>query len=334
MNLIASVPSLPPPPSSLFDGVRPNLGRFAGPIPIVNLGGSGLARLRLKEWHYTAVTTERHFVAFAIVQLGYVANFFAYVVDRRRPDRAHSIETLIPLGRGLSFARSSVDGQTSYRHGDSRVVVDYRADGHTVGIDALVDGQRLAGRFDCQRGVSGSIVHRLDHGGIAYTHKAALYDVRGELRYGSESLLGGEAFATLDWTRSQAARNTDWNWASFAGRDTEGRKIGLNLSADVYDDSNGDSVENFLFLEEGPSPLGGVKFEMPRAPRDMPWHIRSRAGDEVDLSFEPFGARAQDVRLGLIESRFIQPYGTYHGRIRDRRIEGVFGVVEDHHAVW
>ena len=128
------------PPASLFDGAHANVGRFSGPIPIVNLGGPGLERFRLKEWHYTAVTTERHFVAFAIVQLGYVANFFAYVVDRRRPSRSHVVEHLIPLGRGLTFARSSTSGQTRYKHGDDRVGIEYRDDGFSVSLDVTIDG--------------------------------------------------------------------------------------------------------------------------------------------------------------------------------------------------
>ena len=75
-------PTLLPAPASLFSGTRPNVGRYSGPIPIVNLGGSGLTRFRLKEWHYTAITTDRFFVAFAVVQLGYAANL------RRRPAAA------------------------------------------------------------------------------------------------------------------------------------------------------------------------------------------------------------------------------------------------------
>lgn len=326
---------LNPAPATLFEAGHPNVGRFEGPIGIVNLGGRGLERFRLKEWHYTAVTTERHFVAVAMVQLGYVANLFAYVVDRRRPQRAAMAERIVPLGRGLRFAASSTSGETRFAHGDDRVRVAYRPDGFTITLSLDLDGRRLSGSFDCKGGASGSIVHRLPHGGIAYTHKGALYEVSGDLRFDGLSLLGeGEALGTLDWTRSEAARKTDWKWASFAGRDTAGRKVGLNLSTDVYDDPNGDSVENFLYTEAGTSALPGVVFEMPRAPLHMPWRIRSKQGDAVDLLFEPQGARAQDVRLGVVESRFVQPYGTYHGHIGEHELRGVFGVVEDHHAVW
>lgn len=328
-------PTLPAAPSAVFEGGHPNLGPFAGAIPNVDFAGGTLRRLRLKEWHYTAITTERHFVAVALVQLGYVANFFAYVVDRKRPERPAMTERLIPFGRGLRFAASSLSGETRFEHGRDRLRAVQRPDGFAISIDVDLDGRRLSGQFDCLDGSSASLVHRLSHGGIAYTHKATLYRVSGDLRFDGEALLDeGKALGTLDWTRSEAARVTTWKWASFAGRDVDGREVGLNLSAQVYDDPNGDSLENFLYGRDGVSALGGVVFELPRAPRHMPWRIRSKQGEEVDLIFEPQGARAQDVGLGVIESRFVQPYGTFHGHVRDHRLHGVFGVVEDHHAVW
>ena len=67
--------------------------------------------------------------------------------------------------------------------------------------------------------------------------------------------------------------------------------------------------------------------------------------EEVNLVFSPVGVREASFTgaLGLVESDFLQPYGTFEGFIRvtgdDRhtrilRVEGGFGVVEDHRAVW
>ena len=75
------------PPPRLHERGRFAFGRYRAPIddPAIPLGPFG--RLRQKEWHYTAVTTETHYVAVAVVQLGYAANAFAYAVDRRDPSR-------------------------------------------------------------------------------------------------------------------------------------------------------------------------------------------------------------------------------------------------------
>lgn len=328
-------PELQPAPAAVDEEGRIRYGRYAGPIPYVNFGDRKRDRLRKKEWHYTAVTTDRHFVAFAVVQLGYVANVFAYVVDRQKPDVPRTMEALLPLGRGLAFGASSVDGHTRLEHQGQRIDVRYGLEGFHVELDLDVDGARLRGAFDCLAGPSFSLVHALDASRIAYTHKASTYRVTGTLAHGDARILPAEgALGTIDWTRSIANRTTRWKWASLSTHAEDGTPLGLNLSADVYDDADGDSEENVFFDGDRVRPLGGVSFQVPRAPRTMPWHISSRQGSEVDLVFTPYGARGQVLDLGVLKSDFVQPYGVFRGRILDRAIDGAFGVVENHLSVW
>lgn len=328
-------PDLPPPPAAVDEGGRIRFGRYAGPIPYVNFGAGRTDFFRKKEWHYTAITTQRHFVAFAVVQLGYVANVFSYVVDRARPETPRTMEALLPLGRGLSFGESSLEGRTLLDRPGQHIDVRYRPDGFHVELDLDVDGARLRGSFDCQAGPGFSLVHALGSGRIAYTHKAATYRVTGTLAHGDVSILPAEgALGTIDWTRSIARRTTRWKWASLSTHAEDGTPLGLNLSADVYDDANGDSEENVFFDGDRTIPLGGVDFQVPRSPRTMPWHVTSRKGAEVELVFTPFGARGQVLDLGVLKSDFVQPYGLFHGRILDRTIDGAFGVVENHLSVW
>jgi hypothetical protein len=141
-------------------------------------------------------------------------------------------------------------------------------------------------------------------------------------------------FGVSDWTRSLADRETTWKWASLAGNDHEGRAIGLNLSAEVYDDLEGNSQENALFFGGETKTLTGVRFELPPDPTTQAWGIRSLRGQEVELRFVPLGVRQQNLQLGVIGTRFVQPYGTFHGRVLEHRIDGAFGVVEDHRSVW
>jgi hypothetical protein len=309
---------LDPPPAVIEQG-KPRVGRFRAPVPVVNINGGGLARMRLKEWHYTAITTQDYFVAFAVVQLGYVANVFAYVVPRARPSRVKQLELVVPLGRGLEFAPSSTHGTTRFARGVNEIVT--------------LEGARLSGHVVCEGGASLALVHALSNDRVAYTHKGNLYATSGHLAFDGTPIPLSGGFATLDWTRSQASRETRWNWASFAGRDTEGRPLGLNLSADVYDDARGESEENAAYLDGTVRGLAGVTFTVPRSPDRMPWRITSKHGDEVSLVFSPLGVRAQDLDVGIVKSRFVQPYGTFTGTLLGRRVESAFGVVEDHLAV-
>lgn len=310
---------------------------------------------RLKEWHYLSVATPTHFLALAVVQAGYVANLFAYVVDRADPAEPWQCEHLSPLGRALQFAPSSLSGASHWRSAGADVRVqaspggdrggsDDGAAGHwTVELDLQVKrgagaSTRLQASLQMQGAEALALVHRLPSGGAAYTHKECGLPCTGEMT------LGGQRFAlsglaSLDWTRSQAERVTRWKWASMALQLADGRQLGLNLSAEVYDDAAGHSRENALWLQGRRLDLGGVRFELPAKPDREPWRIQSLQGDEVELTFRPLGARRQNLRAGVVVSRFVQPYGLFSGHLQPRghsaiRFSEAFGVVEDHYAKW
>jgi hypothetical protein len=168
----------------------------------------------------------------------------------------------------------------------------------------------------------------------AYTYKVAGLRARGDLRLGVERIDLIGALACADWTRSLAQRETKWRWASLAHELPDGRRFGLNLSASVYDDANGVSQENAFFLDGEPTVLGAAVFDVPRQPGVEDWTIRSRDDDSIDLRFTPLGARTQEIDLRVIRSDYVQPYGLFRGRVAGHAIDGAFGVVEDHLAVW
>ncbi len=305
-------------------------------------------RFRLKEWHYASVVTPGWFLAFAVVQVGYVANLFAYWLDLADPQRPWQCEQLSPLGRALHFGPSSLAGQTVWQHHDQRVAITstHGPDGRghwLVELDLPLTRhgdrpRRLKGTLEMQGGEALALVHRLGSGHAAYTHKECGQPCSGSLALGDRRL-EVHGLASLDWTRSHAERITRWKWASAALLLPDGRNVGLNLSAQVYDDAAGHSRENALWLQGRRFPLRGVEFEMPHHPDAQPWRIQSLVGDEVALEFRPLGARRQNLRLGLVTSKFIQPYGLFTGLVRPQghsaiRLTDAFGVVENHYAKW
>jgi len=338
---MSRVDLLESPPYRAVDGTRINYGRYRHPIPRPNIAAPGrLGALRLKEWHYSSVLTERFFVAFDLVQLGYVANAFCYLVDRRDPEVLHEYEALSPLGRGLRFAPSSVLGMTSWKHRGARLSVGWDK-GWGVTLAVPLSGGRLEAELLIEPRESLALLHELEPERAAYTHKAAALPTTGFLRWRGERWPIKQGLACLDWTRSAALRETRWKWLSFSTTLDDGRTVGLNLSAEVSDDGAGNSRENALWIDGLVETVGGVTFTLPSDPKQEPWRIRSRRGPEIDLTFDPLGARSQKIKLGLIESNFVQPYGMLRGTIcpegaKDDKlqIEGAFGVVEDHLAIW
>ena len=199
----------------------------------------------------------------------------------------------------------------------------------------------------------------------AYVHKSAGMTAVGNIKFfGAEGGAKGDeghyfdGLASIDWTKSLALRTTTWNWLSVSGRatvkthttDAAGKvttetaqgDFGINLSARVYD-VEGESVENGFWLNHTVYPLAGAKFELPKEPLRDQWKVVSLNGETFSLTFSPQGAREDHTNLGLVVSDFIQPFGYVSGTVKipagnsvvhEVIIKKVFGVVEDHYAVW
>jgi hypothetical protein len=326
-------------PSRIVDGDSLHAGVFRGAIVDPNLPTPG-GSWRLKHWQYTSLLTETHFVAFAVAQLGYVANWFAYVVELGS-GRMWQSQALAPLGHGLVMAPSSVRGQTIWRRRGDRLSVAHREDAFELDLDCGIEGRRLRGQARVSLGQGLAMVHPLTqetarkNRKVAYTHKDAAMPAELSLTWGGTAL-PSTGLATLDWTCAVALRHTSWNWASLAHRLPDGRRVGLNLSAKVYLDDAGRQLENAVWLDGRLHLLGNVSFALPREPAVEPWRIH---GDDLDLRFVPLGARHEHVHLGLVRSDFVQPFGRFSGWLQvpggDRlTLDQSFGVVEDHDALW
>lgn len=300
------------------------------------------ARLRQKQWHYLSAAAADCFVGVAVVQLGYVANFFCYLVDLAAPDGdPWQAEGLSPLGRAATMAAGARVGTTAWRAAGQALEIAADAGGWTVQINAVLgragQARPLRGSVRVARATPLVLVAELANGEPAYVEKEAglLADI--DLQFG-DTALRGPAFGTSDWTRSLPPRDTRWHWASCAGQLADGRRAGLNLSALVYDDAAGDSLENALWIDGRPFLLGGVRFEIPAEPDRQPWRIVSRSGSAIELRFEPLGARRQDVNFGAVASQFVQPFGRFFGRAAGEGVQAEFsgqmGVVERHFARW
>ena len=324
---------LPEAPSSFLDGDQWQIGVYRTPFAEAALSTRLWRRYRLKEWHYVSFTTEEWYVAVGLVQLGYIGNLFCYAVDRIQKRCAVEYGSLSPLGRALSLAPSSVRGTTSWKSRAATVSIAAN-DGWAVDLDIPLGAERLRGRAHIESRDSLAMLHRLGPQRVAYTHKAAGWPASGYLELGPRPIRLDGALAASDWTRSQASRVTEWKWASLSGLLHDGTAIGLNLSADVYDDAKGHSVENALWIDGKVRPLSGVRFEMPSDPKTKRWVIRSLDTDEVDVEFEPLGAREEHRNFGLVRTDFVQPYGRFAGRVCGHDITGCFGVVEAHVSMW
>jgi hypothetical protein len=357
-------------PPRIVEGDRVHTGWFRGPIAEPNLEAAPLAmplglsprgrfgavwrRMRLKQWHYTSVVDDRVLFACAVVDAGYVGNAFAYLVERAS-GRFYEYSTLQPLAKRVTIAKSSTDGRSGIEApGWGRIWLDNDSRRGERVIEAHLEGRLhhrrsppLHARFViADRGSDPDpvvVVEESEPGRWIYTHKCYGLAAEGTLRAGDIDLEVRDGHAGLDFNRGFRPRQTWWNWAAAGGRSADGDRIGFNLTAhrrwDVPAVSHGDDAADCaLWLEGRCVKIPWVAFDYD--PRDLfaPWRITDREG-LVDLRFTPQGERSENVDLGLLVSRFHQPYGRFEGTLRNREgrtfvLDDVFGVTEQHFARW
>ncbi len=320
---------------------RLQAGRYAQPWPSPRITAPWGRR---KRWHYLSFSSDRYFVALALVDLGYLGNAFVYVIDRESGQMLQT-EAVVPLAWGLKLATDVRDGQSRWRSaGKNQVQIDAVPGGWRVTLDLRLWPQGSARRGDAvavlgqwqvaEDAQALALLHPFSPTQWAYTHKSmgnlaqGFLQVAG-LRYERSWLVAS------DWTDSWAQRHTRWNWASFATLLSDGRRCGLNASAHVYQDEHGQGLENAVQIDGRLYLLPHVTMAVPDRPGLAPWRIE---GDGIDLKFQPLGARQQRVNAWILRSAFVQPYGMFRGTIRVGEetlvIDDAFGVVEDHDALW
>lgn len=327
--------SLPPAPARLAgeDGA-PRFGLYLGAVDDAAFAAlkdpyaPSLLERRLieKKWQYLLVTSQEMMICLAVIDAGYLASGFCAVFDRgaRRlltnlnpilpsisaqiADQPSASATLTGPGTRASFQRTGAELAVQAAFGATDVNLKLALDRAPAPVTAIAPVAER-GRFD-------------------FTRKTALVPAEGEVRAGNVVYPLRGDFAALDYTHGYLARDTAWRWALGMGRTAAG-PVAFNLSEGFLLGEG----ENVAWIAGEPRAVGGVRFERDGDEPLGPWRIRSEDG-RTELTFQPEGLRAQDVDLKLVVSRFLQPFGTFSGRLLGEPVEALAGVAEDHVARW
>lgn len=311
---------------------------------------------RLKEWHYASVVTDKVLFGCAVVDAGYAGNAFAYLVDRATGEK-HEYSALTPAAAGVTVAANSVEGTTRIQwpgfgvlefhndvaRGERRIVANLQGRRHFGARPPLVADILL--RDDGRQPAPIVVVEEPAPGRWLYTHKCYGLEAGGHVRAGAigDEFPLGKGLAGLDFNRGYRLRETYWNWAAATGHALDGTRIGWNLTAghrpekESVPEAN-EAGDSALWLGDECVKLGTIRFDYDSRDLMKPWRVRDEEG-LVDLAFQPAGERAENIHLGVIVSRFHQPYGRFHGTLRSRQgktflFDDVYGVVEQHFAKW
>lgn len=343
------------PPSAIVDGMNDvQFGVFNAPFNEVNLEdariesggklrGERYSRLRLKEWQHFGVSLPEVFLSFAIVDAKFLRTSWCSIVDRETGRHfEHSRQSpLLPM----KIARELFTDRTFVRTSSYEINVENTlADGlHRIHIRVNESRGKpeIRASLRCNHDLSAIqplvVVLPVGRGRGMYSHKVAL-PVEGTIRVGERvyDASAENAFAILDIHKAHYPRQTFWNWATCAGRDSQSRAIALNLTRNVNED-DATLNENALWVDGRLEHLGPAQFDFDSDRILEPWRLTT-TDKRVDLVFSPQGERTEDIQLGVIRSTFHQPFGTFSGTVKSAneeiRIEDHFGVCEDHTALW
>jgi hypothetical protein len=299
-------------------------------------------RFRLKRWDYYAIFTPQCFFSATIADLGYAGNIFVYLLDFNTGD-LHEEGLVVPLGRGVSLARNSHQGDSRYadQHASlhfqvlpegRRVRVRWPAFHHALGISADI----LLHQTPFHESMT--IVIPIQERRFYYNRKINCLPASGEINYGAqhEELSPTTSLGSLDWGRGVWEYKSYWNWASASGFLPDGRTIGLNLGCGFGDLSA--ATENCLVLDGKVHKLTQVIFDYHSGDYMHPWQFTDPEG-RLKLNFVPFKERLATTNLGIISSRVHQMFGRYSGTVTTDQgeliqVKDLIGFAEEHRARW
>lgn len=318
---------------ALPENLSSDCGRFAAAIPDLNTAAWDIGlrrRLQRKAWVFAGVHTARFAVGFALVDAGAAAMAFIYVFDRERKKLVEH-KLLRPWGFARAFAPTPQtewrlqQGRQHYRwfsQPESAVyVAEYRGNGLNLTLHLHDNGRRI------------SALNRPQNRPCQYTEKNIGLGAEGVLTLAGETHSLQSPHGVFDFSLGYPPHHAQWQWASLSGHCTDGRHIGINAVAQYF---NG--LENTLWLGDAPpQPLPQMLFDYNHRDVLQPWHIRSADGS-LNAVFTPESLRQENLNLGVLASRFQQPFGRFDGEYRsaDGDVQGIrgFGVVEQHCAAW
>ena len=158
----------------------------------------------------------------------------------------------------------------------------------------------------------------------SWTGKQCGITARGRITVGGRTI-ELEAPAIVDDSAGYHDRHTDWRWCSGVGTLTDGRAVAWNFANGVHDTPG--ASEQTIWVEGVPHQVDPMLIATDLS--------NVRFADDSRLYFHEEATRNHAESIGLISSRYSQPFGRFSGVLPGvGSLAKGLGVMESHSVVW
>lgn len=330
------------------DGTPVNEGWARYPYWIYERKKIRASRLRIKEWDYYAIISQKHGIAlaFTISDLGYIGFSSIQFMDLNHKFY-HSVDSLeiLPLGS------MNLSGNSNY---GSNVI-----DNKKLFLSFERNHKKTKIRFDSQyvksylgeEGIKGEIElkelknhettcivssWKENRRAFYYNQKINCLVVEGEFQIGKEKYKFNDDsdMGVFDWGRGVWTYKNRWYWSSLSTK-WQGKPFGWNFGYGFSDRSS--ATENTIFYDGIIYKLDDVQFLYNPDDYLQPWKILDNE-DKVNLEFFPILDRSSKFDFLVVKSIQHQVFGKFKGYVKINQktinIDNVIGFAEDVFNAW
>ena len=304
-------------------------------------------KLRIKEWDYYCITSDRYALALTIADNGYMGLDSVSLLDFDGPwEQTVSPMCLLPRGkRGLPATSERGDIRVSGKGYEMAFLNDGRIRRLYGHMDHFRDGQPIQFDVTLSAPPRDSMVIVTPFPGkpraFYYNQKINCLRAEGKAEWGGREYLFAPAhsFAVLDWGRGVWTYDNTWYWGSASGL-ADGVPFGFNIGYGFGDTSA--ASENMLFYNGQAHKLSQVRFEIPMkdGAEDYlsPWRFTSD-DHRFEMDFSPLLDRAAKTDFKVLCSDQHQVFGRFSGTAvlddgRKIRIRDLLGFAEKVRNKW
>ena len=278
--------------------------------------------LRIKEWDYYLIQSDRYALALTIADNGYMGLDSVSLLDFDGPwEKTVSKMSILPLGRRNLPATSERGMSKSAGKGYDIVFENdgkkRRLYGH---MDDFKDGAPIFFDVTLTNEPKDSMVIVTPFAGkphaFYYNQKINCLRAEGKAEWNGQEYLFAPAhsFAVLDWGRGVWTYENTWYWGSASGLH-QGIPFGFNIGYGFGDTSA--ASENMLFYDGVAHKISQVKFEIPMKDGKedylSPWRFISDDG-RFEMDFAPIIDRASCTDFKILCSDQHQVFGRFSGK--------------------